>query len=72
MSDLMPGQEIQRLSAQAVIEAYDKGREHERERIIKLLKADICPDWESQFPYCCDGACGAYNDAINLIQGEQK
>ena len=46
-----------------------EGRELERERIIKLLEQDICLDWTVR---CCDGACSAYQDAINLIKGEQK
>ena len=37
MSDLMPGQKIQRLVTEAVRNAYDKGRQVERERIINLL-----------------------------------
>jgi hypothetical protein len=52
--------------------AFYQGVDDERERIIKLLQTDICPDWSSQIPYCCDGACAAYNDAIALIKGEQK
>jgi hypothetical protein len=52
--------------------AYYQGVEAERERIITLLQADICPDWATQIPYCCDGACSAYSDAIALIKGEQK
>jgi hypothetical protein len=52
--------------------AYAIGVRTERERIIKLLEQDTCGDWTSQVPYCCDGACRAYNDAINLIKGGQK
>jgi len=51
---------------------YEAGVEAERERIITLLQADICPDWATQIFYCCDGACSAYSDAIALIKGEQK
>jgi hypothetical protein len=51
---------------------YETGVEAERERIITLLQADICPDWATQIFYCCDGACSAYSDAIALIKGEQK
>jgi len=51
---------------------YEAGVEDERERIITLLQADICPDWATQIFYCCDGACSAYSDAIALIKGEQK
>lgn len=46
-----------------------QGTHNERLRIINLLEADMCPDWTID---CCDGACSAYNDAINLIKGEQK
>jgi hypothetical protein len=46
------------------------GIRQERERIIKLLVADVCHDWAIQTSYCCDGACRAYNDAIALIKGE--
>lgn len=52
--------------------AFYQGVEAERERIISLLQADICPDWATQIFYCCDGACSAYSDAIELIKGEQK
>lgn len=48
---------------------YEQGIKDEQERIIKLLKADMCPDWTVS---CCDGACSAYNDAITLIKGENK
>ena len=51
---------------------YEAGVEDERERIITLLQADICPDWATQIFYCCDWACSAYSDAIALIKGEQK
>ena len=51
---------------------YEAGVEAERERIITLLQADICPDWATQIFYCCDGACSAYSDAIALIKVEQK
>jgi len=51
---------------------YETGVEAERERIITLLQADICPDWATQIFYCCDGACSAYSDAIALIKAEQK
>ena len=44
----------------------------EKERIISLLSADMCSDWATQKPYCCDGACSAYNDAINLIKGDDN
>lgn len=43
--------------------------QEERERIIKLLEQDICPDWTIT---CCDGACSAYKDAVALIKGDQK
>lgn len=43
-----------------------QGRIEERERIIKLLEQDICPDWTIT---CCDGACSAYKDAVALIKG---
>jgi hypothetical protein len=45
------------------------GRDNERERIIKLLEADICPDWTFD---CCNGACAAYKSAIALIKGDTK
>jgi hypothetical protein len=48
------------------------GAYEERERITKLLEADMCSDWATQRLYCCDGACSAYNDVIDLIKGEQK
>jgi len=51
---------------------YETGVEAERERIITLLQADICPDWATQIPYCCDGACSAYSDAIALIKRSAK
>lgn len=52
------------------IEAARKaGHEDERNRIIKLLEQDICPDWTIT---CCDGACSAYKDAVALIKGNQK
>lgn len=50
-------------------EGEQEGQRLEQERIIALLQQDICPDWTVD---CCDGACSAYNDAINLIKGEQK
>jgi len=50
---------------------YEAGEERERERIITLLQRDICPDWATQIPYCCDGACSAYSDAIALIREAQ-
>ena len=52
--------------------AFNQGAQREQERIIKLLNADMCTGWKTQIPYCCDGACSAYNDAINIIKGEQK
>lgn len=48
---------------------YSMGVIDERERIIKLLEADICPDATLT---CCDGWCGAYKGAIALIKEEQK
>ena len=50
----------------------EAGIEAERERIIALLQADICPDWATQIFYCCDGACSAYSDAIALIKRSAK
>lgn len=44
----------------------------ERDRIVALLKAEMCSDWATQIPYCCDGACRAYNDAIKLIKGDDN
>ena len=38
MSELLPGQQIQRLVTKAVRDAYDEGRQVERERIIKALR----------------------------------
>ena len=52
-------------------QGYEAGEERERERIITLLQRDICPDWATQIPYCCDGACSAYSDAIALIREAQ-
>lgn len=51
------------------VAAEMRGAELERERIIKLLEADICPNatWD-----CCDRACWAYKDAVALIKGENK
>ena len=51
---------------------YQEGALSEQRRIIELLEADMCSDWATQRPYCCDGACSAYNDAMALIKGEQK
>jgi len=59
MSDLMPGQKIQRLLTEAVRDAYDKGREHERERIVQMILNNI------------DGR-DSWLDVIELIKGEQK
>jgi hypothetical protein len=59
MSDLSPGQQIQRLVTKAVRDAYDKGRESERERIIKMILNNI------------DGR-DSWLDVIALIKGEQK
>lgn len=47
------------------IDGIKYGRMLERDRIIKLLEADVCPDWTVS---CCDGACAAYKDAIALIK----
>jgi hypothetical protein len=47
----------------------NEGRLRERERIIKLLEADTCPDWTFD---CCNGACAAYKSAIALIKGEEN
>lgn len=47
---------------------YEQGIKDEQERIVKLLEADICPDWSVS---CCDGACSAYKDAIALIRKNQ-
>lgn len=46
---------------------FDGGRSYERKRIIRLLEADVCPDWTLS---CCDGWCAAYKGAIKLIEGE--
>ena len=52
--------------------AYLKGANDKQNNIIKLLERDMCLDWKEQVPLCCDGACSAYNDAINLIKGANK
>jgi len=81
MSDLLPGQKIQRLVTQAVREAYDKGKEHERERIIKLIERIIDhreaqdmvgrdKDWQGDpnLFYKLEIA----KEILYLIKGEQK
>ena len=60
MSDLSPGQQIQRLVTKAVRDAYDKGRESERERIIKLLEEAKVINTDHKF------------FLIGAIKGEQK
>jgi len=59
MSDLLPGQKIQRLVTQAVREAYDKGKEHERERIVNTILKNI-------------NGRDSWLDVIALIKGEIK
>lgn len=59
MSDLLPGQKIQRLVTEAVRDAYDKGRESERERIIEMILNNI-------------SGRDSWLDVIALIKGEQK
>jgi len=59
VSDLLPGQKIQRLVTEAVRDAYDKGRESERERIVKMILNNI-------------NGRDSWLDVIALIKGEQK
>lgn len=59
MSNLSPGQQIQKLLTQAVRDAHDKGRESERERIIQMVLNNI------------DGR-DSWLDVIALIKGERK
>lgn len=59
MSDLLPGQKIQRLVTEAVRDAYDKGRESERERIVRMIIKNI-------------NGRDSWLDVISLIKGEQK
>ena len=59
MSDLLPGQKIQRLVTEAVRDAYDKGRESERERIVKMILNNM-------------SGRDSWLDVISLIKGEQK
>ena len=59
MSELSPGQKIQRLLTEAVRDAYDKGRESERERIIKMILNNI-------------NGRDSWLDVITLIKGERK
>ena len=59
MSNLLPGQKIQRLVTEAVRDAYDKGRESERERIVKMILNNM-------------SGRDSWLDVISLIKGEQK
>ena len=59
MSDLLPGQKIQKLVTEAVSDAYDKGRESERERIVKMIFNNM-------------SGRDSWLDVISLIKGEQK
>ena len=59
MSDLLPGQKIQKLVTDAVRDAYDKGRESERERIVKMIFNNM-------------SGRDSWLDVISLIKGEQK
>jgi hypothetical protein len=59
MSDLLPGQKIQKLVTEAVRDAYDKGRESERERIVKMIFNNM-------------SGRDSWLDVISLIKGEQK
>ena len=59
MSDLLPGQKIHKLVTEAVRDAYDKGRESERERIVKMIFNNM-------------SGRDSWLDVISLIKGEQK
>ena len=59
MIDLPPGQKIQRLVTEAVRDAYDKGRESERERIVRMILNNM-------------SGRDSWLDVIALIKGEQK
>jgi len=53
-----------KLDVELVSGMCQQSRIAERNRIVSLLQADICPDWTV---YCCEGFCRAYTDAIILI-----
>ena len=65
MSNLMPGQKIQRLVTEGVRDAYDKGRESERKRIVKLIEKQL-------ITLCKCDDCLQLNYLIELIKGDKN
>lgn len=61
--------EVEDLNNDAYFRGVDAGIQVATEQIIELLKRDVCPDWTL---WCCDGWCGAYMGAIDLIREEVK
>ncbi len=55
----------------SVNDAYNIGRNHERERIIALLEESMAVCVKNQHEDGCD-ACYGQRDAIALIKGENE
>lgn len=72
MSDLLPGQKIQRLVTEAVRDAFDKGRESERKRIIAQLTQYVTDLKECGKKDNCLDIALAVEGQIEDIKGNQK